>query len=213
MAIYNFFKTHDDFAIGLWLIEEEENFFYDNMTITPEEQIELQELSKRKKLEWLASRYLLHITLSNEDRYPCVKDLHGKPYLLGLDQYISLSHSRNFVATIFGKAPCGIDIQYHIDKISMIEKKFISQTEMEYIPEVNRLLYLHAFWSAKEAVYKAYGIKGTSLVNDLKIKPFEISIGGTTFMEVVLNKDNLMKKYHCYHSIFEDYTMVYAYEN
>ncbi len=212
LALQKFFKTTSDLSIGIWKIEEDESFFRKNLVLLQSEITELAELSSKKRVEWLASRYLLHVSLGQEDRFACVKDEHGKPYLQDFDQYISLSHSRNYVATIHGLLPCGIDIQYHIDKIGMIAKKFVSEDEKKFIPKDKELLYLHAIWGTKEAVYKAFGKKGTSLINNIHLDPFKIEEELPTAIWATLNIENTTKKYECKHEIFEDFTLVYVYE-
>jgi phosphopantetheinyl transferase len=212
LALQKFYKTKNDLSIGLWKIEENELFFKEQLHLSEIEEQELSELSQRKQIEWLASRYLLHLTLGKEDRYSCIKDDHGKPYLLGLNQYISLSHSRDYVATIFGNKPCGIDIQYYIDKITMISKKFVTNTEWSFINMEQKIAYLHAIWSVKESVYKAYGKKGTSLLNDILVHPFELDNNYKAEIYATLDKDGFQKKYKCEHNVFEDFTIVYAFE-
>lgn len=211
MPLHRFF-IRNDLHVGIWKIEEDQTFFYKNLKLSEVETEELQTLSARKKIEWLASRYLLHITLDKEDRYSCVKDEHGKPYLDGSGIYISLTHSKDYVATVFSDLPCGIDMQYHVDKIGMIAKKFVNAEEKGFIPAGKELHYLHALWSTKEAVYKTFGKKGVSLLNDMSTEPFSLNEDQITEINVTLQKDGIIKKYKCEHEIQNGYTLVWATE-
>jgi 4'-phosphopantetheinyl transferase len=211
LPLHRFFKR-DRLHIGIWKIEETDDFFYRQMVLSDAEKDEVASLSPRKKTEWLASRYLLHITLNKEDRYSCLKDEHGKPYLEGSGIFISLTHSRDYVATVFSDVPCGIDMQYHVDKIGMIAKKFVTPEEKSFIPTDKEILYLHALWSTKEAVYKTYGKKGVSLVQDIQTEPFSMHEEGITEIKITLQKNDVIKKYKCEHEIQNGYTLVWSWE-
>ena len=211
MALHQFFKDRHC-SIGIWNLEEDETFFFDNLELSEFEMNEIRELSTRKKLEWLASRYLLHITLNKEDRYSCLKDEHGKPFLVGSELFVSLTHSKDFVATVYADMPCGIDLQYHIDKIGMIAKKFVAERENNFIKKGEEIHYLHALWGVKESVYKAYGKKGVSLLNDILCEPFILNTGERSEISVTLRKNGINKKYECTHEIMDGYTLVWARE-
>ena len=47
-------------ALGIWRMEEDESFFMQQLDLQEVETIELAPLKGRRRLEWLASRYLLH---------------------------------------------------------------------------------------------------------------------------------------------------------
>jgi len=116
---------HQDIAergeIGLWEINEDLDFFQDHMQLYPAEEKEIESLSDRKKIEWLASRFLLHIMSGRSIRGACLKDEYGKPYLSGSRFHISMSHSRNMAAVIASPTRLGIDIQNHVEKIARIQ--------------------------------------------------------------------------------------------
>ena len=52
-------------SVGIWQIEEAEDYFLKDLHLYEEEKKELESLSYRKRIQWLSSRHLLHI-LTNE---------------------------------------------------------------------------------------------------------------------------------------------------
>jgi 4'-phosphopantetheinyl transferase len=204
--------SNDGSVFGLWRIAEDDSFFSEQLVLSKEENDEVGSLSTRKKTEWLASRFLLHTLIGDEDRYHLIKDIHGKPKLNETKLEISLSHSHDYVAAITSNCPCGIDIQYFVEKIDRISKKFVNQAEWAFIKIDQLLQYLHLIWSAKEAIYKAYGKKGTRLVEEIEIYPFEFENGNNFVFYGVVKKDTFIKEYKCVYIYHPDLIMVYANE-
>lgn len=197
---------------GLWRVEEDEDFFASNLHLFDSELEELSKLSSRKRIEWLASRYLLHDMLGENDRIPCLKDQYGKPHLKGSGYEMSLSHSRDFVAVSIHPRACGIDIQYPVMKISRIAKKYINQYEESYLNTVIDVNQLHIIWGAKESIYKAYGRKGVDFKNEIKIDPF-VMTGSSIHFSGFLQRETITKEYQCFACLVEDYFLVLAIES
>jgi 4'-phosphopantetheinyl transferase len=197
-------------VLGIWKVEEDDQFFENNLNLFAEEQHELSLLKGRKKTEWLSSRYLLHYLSNATDRHPCLKDMFGKPYLKNYSRFISLSHSSEYTAAIIADSPCGVDIQLIVPKISRIVSKFIREDEFTYIPESgDEILYYHAIWGAKEAMYKAYGKKGLDFKKDMKVSSFEIRNDKFCFAGQV-TKGDFKEKYIIHSQIFNSIIFVYA---
>ncbi|MFT5383434.1 MAG: 4'-phosphopantetheinyl transferase, partial [Saprospiraceae bacterium] len=97
--------------LGLWKIEEEEDFFMDKLTLLPLELDLINATKGHRKLEWLASRWLLHQMSGRDIRGACLKNEFGKPYLENSFFEISISHSRELVSVIAAPQAVGIDIQ------------------------------------------------------------------------------------------------------
>ncbi|HMS68791.1 MAG: 4'-phosphopantetheinyl transferase superfamily protein [Saprospiraceae bacterium] len=195
--------------LGVWRIEEEAIFFEQQLNLFETELEELMQLSERKRIEWLASRYLLHLLLGTEDRTPCLKDRYGKPHLMDTSLEISLSHSRDLVAVVFEEVPCGVDIQYLVNKIHRIGKKFVNEFEIEMTEGPQSLLNMHAIWGAKESIYKAHGRKGVDFKNEIRIDPFLFDANGFTF-DGLLQRETFSEEFSCHARLFEDFVLVYA---
>ncbi len=118
----------------------------------------LNQLSPRKKSEWLASRELLFRIAGLPSRVECLYDDFGKPYLKGIDKSISVSHSELWCSAMVSDKSCGVDIQIYTDTVRRISNRFLSENEMAAIERMNhKIHYLHVYWGAKECMYKAYG--------------------------------------------------------
>ena len=91
---------------------------------------------------------------------------NGKPYLVGSDLFISLSHSEEGVAAVVSETPVGIDIE----KIKPITDKLINyvcnENEKEYIESgEDREYRFFTVWTAKEAFFKKNGGSGVRAVD------------------------------------------------
>ncbi|MEO7174377.1 MAG: 4'-phosphopantetheinyl transferase superfamily protein [Saprospiraceae bacterium] len=158
----------DQTEIGIWKIEESAQWFEDNIVLYQSERAELESLSPRKQLEWLAARYLLHQMSGRAIRGACLKDNYGKPYLQESGFFISISHSHELTAIVASPKLCGIDIQIETDKLARIAQKFVSEGEADQVGMGgNSLESLHWIWGAKEAMYKAYGMRKLAFKQNL----------------------------------------------
>ena len=161
-------------VFAVWHIDESNAYFEERLRLNADEIEILKDFSERKHLEWLSSRYLLHIMTGSKSRTLCVKDEHGKPTLINSEYHISLSHSLNRIAVIASRHSVGIDIQKVVSKIGRISRKFCNEYELQLIPNEDKaeLLYYHIIWGAKECIYKSYGkrkvdFRGHMTISDL----------------------------------------------
>lgn len=200
--------------IGIWKIEEDENYFFERLDLHLSESAELAQIKGgRRRLEWLASRYLVHLMFSDEptwDRIPLLKDEFGKPHINDAEFYVSFSHSYDFVAVILGAMNVGIDIQKFVPKITALERKFMRPKESESLQPDTRLEHLHFYWGAKEALYKCYGRRKLDFKQHLLINPFNYQEKGKT--TGVVTKEAFYQKYEIYYLKTGNYFLVYALE-
>lgn len=157
-------------TFGLWQIVEDESFFRLDLPLSAEEETELaSHHNALRRLEWLAGRWLLHKLTDAPERLPLAKDVFSKPFFPeNLDMACSLSHSRGRVgALIFtqheAQRAVGCDIQVLTEKMRRIAPKFLRLEEaaaVEKQPSDSlQFEHLHLYWTAKESLYKAYGLK------------------------------------------------------
>jgi phosphopantetheinyl transferase len=97
---------------------------------------------------------------------------NGKP-VLSNGQFISITHSRYFVAIAVADKPIGIDLDFVQSKLKRVASKFIHQSEYSWVDfdDLHQLLYV---WTAKESIYKLIGQSGLSFRNDIEV--YEIDI-------------------------------------
>jgi phosphopantetheinyl transferase len=189
-----------DAAFGLWQITEGEDFFRADLPLSAVEEAELaQHRIPLRRLEWLAGRWLLHRLTGAPQRLPLAKDAFSKPFFPENQQLVcSLSHSHGTVgALVFEqKLPSnpndeqlttshwqptriGCDIQRLTEKMPRIAPKFLSDSEKSWLerrPEAEQFDLLHLFWTAKESLYKAYGLKELDFRKNISVE--NIAWGG-----------------------------------
>lgn len=210
-SVYSAYTIHDT-VCSVWKCTEAEDFFSGSLKLFAAEEEELSKLNSKKRYEWLASRFLLSRITAESGLNPCTKDEYGKPHLKGSPWMISLSHTEGYVACIRSLKSCGTDIQVITQKIEKISPKFISAAEESLIRDGQSLQHRHCIWSAKEAIYKAYGRKSLDFKDHIRIGPFEFRETGFSFSGCI-QKEDLIVNYTLFCRQIKNTILVYAIEN
>ncbi len=143
---------------GIWSISEEETALRNSILLFPREIIQLNAIrGEGRRREFLAARLLLHTMSGRGRRSELVKDDDGKPHLIDSPFHVSISHTHGYSAAIAHPRPCGVDIQAIVPRIRRLADRFVSPAEQSTLLPEHDLVQLHLIWSAKEAIYKAYG--------------------------------------------------------
>ena len=204
-------KIIDEQATTLlaWDIREEADFFEATLSLSPIYQQQIQTYSKKKKLEWLSTRFLLKYWNNSFSCEDLLKDEYGKPYLSTSAKYISISHSHSFACVIISDQVVGVDIQKLHGNIGKIAHKFIGESEQAFIDSGHKLSHMHIIWGAKESMYKGYGKKELRFKENMCVLPYQIGSGTTKFKGNV-TKDNILENYNLKTRSIDDYILVYA---
>ncbi len=169
-------------AFGVWHIVEEEDFFCRRLALTAAEAADLAQYKGLRRLEWLAVRYLLHLLTGNGRRWPLGKDAFAKPFFLNENGlYCSLSHSKGLVGALLSDVPGGCDLQVLTEKMLHLAPRFLHEDEGLFISTFAADIQLdlqHIFWTAKESLYKAYGLRALDFRQHLRVEPFDW-VGGS----------------------------------
>ncbi len=200
---------HPDFEgeIQIWQITEPDEYFLERLELTPAEEAELKPLKARRRTEWLASRLLIKNMLPGS-QLECLKDRHGKPTLQVDPHFISISHSHDLVAVIVSRYVVGLDIQFLVEKITRIAHRVVSETELEHCDEDNYIKWLHVEWGAKEAMYKAYGLRSIDFRKQMILDPFTVREEGNVMGHMPLETHELV--FDLYYEFIEDLCVVYC---
>ncbi|MGB1241560.1 MAG: 4'-phosphopantetheinyl transferase family protein [Chitinophagales bacterium] len=160
MPLYKTIHTPQDATIGIWRIEEEEDYLKQRLHPNIWQRDKYQNITSiRRQKEWLAVRVLIRELLPKNEVMDIRYDEFGKPSLNQNTRYISITHSKDFAAVILHHhKELGIDIEPIHPKILRLRHKFISEKEALQI-EGDDVFKLTLFWSAKETLYKLYGKK------------------------------------------------------
>jgi 4'-phosphopantetheinyl transferase len=164
-------------TFGAWQAAETEAYFRCDFPLSGRESNEITELQGRRRMEWLAGRWLLHRLSGVEERLALDKDLHSKPYFPDRPNlHCSLSHSQGIIAAMLSDTPCGCDIQVMVGKLARIATKFLHPDEaafLQTLPTAQYLVVLHLIWSVKESLYKAYGLKQLEFKEHIRMDTFD----------------------------------------
>ncbi len=183
---------------------------FESNTFINEEKEELEKIKNPQyKAQWISARLLASDCKSyiNSQTLNINKKLSGKPYILGSEFHISLSHNPKMAAVMFSKTECGIDIEQLRPKILRIQDKFLSEEERKrYFGNIELLTLI---WSAKESIYKALEISGLIFKEEINCKLDTIYEKGNFFASVhPKNQPSIEMKIH--YQILEDQILTYC---
>jgi 4'-phosphopantetheinyl transferase len=199
---------------GIWEIKEEEDWFFNQWQLSPEENHHFNKLKGRKRLEYVSARHLVHLLTGLDHRNPIHTDLTGKPiFLWDPTLHLSISHSHQYAAAILSKtSKVGIDIQLIVPQMRKVAKRVFSSTELSFASSENELEMLHILWGIKEAVYKAFGLGGIDFKNQISVHSFIYQYPKGSF-KAGLTKENQTITYSgIYQFLPEGYVSVYLNE-
>lgn len=159
MPLFYQHNINEHTKLGVWRIEETENFFLEHVPLQREI------THPHKRLQHLAGRYLLRLLFPNFPYHLIEIASTRKPYLPNELYHFSISHCGNYAAAIVSKTSrSGIDIEIPTAKVGRIMHKFLHPSEKERVAVIQStsstddyLRTLTLLWSAKEAVFKWYG--------------------------------------------------------
>ncbi len=196
--------------MGIWDIQEEEAWFRGRLRLAAAERSQLDRIKGRKRrLEWLAARQLVHRMSGRRHRGAFIKDEYGKPHLAGSDWHIAISHSHELAAAIAAPRSVGIDIQFIVAKIDRLTARFMRPEEQASLQSESRLAHLHVYWGAKESLYKAYGRRELDFCRHIRVQPFTFQPGGGT-TQGCISKNGEVLPYQLWYRLMGSYVLVYA---
>ncbi len=198
----------DGTRMVLWRITESAEFFEEQLHVNHEEKEFIKDLIPKRKKEWMSSRYLIQDILGIEMKAKLKKDPYGKPFLAQEKTQISISHSHDLAALIYSEKIVGIDVQLELNRITRIAKKFVNDSEEQYIDVENVVPYYHVIWGAKESMYKAYGRKNVDFKKDMKVHSFKWN-GKKVKMSGQLEKDKIYN-FEIHAEKIENYYLIYV---
>jgi 4'-phosphopantetheinyl transferase len=174
MPIISLQKTNENIHLAVWEISETHDELMAMLSSEILTDAELAEISHPlKQVEFFASRLCIQYLANNLNiKYLGVKkDENGKPFLVGSDWQMSLTHTSKYIAIVMhASKSLGIDMEKPTEKLRRISHKFL--TENEAADANNDLEKLCIYWSAKEVLYKLYGKRKVIFNEHLYVFPF-----------------------------------------
>ncbi len=161
-------QINEDTRIGVWKIEETEDFFKRNV---PQHRAVTH---PHKRLQHLAGRFLLQFMFPDFP-YELIQIADTrKPYLPGEQYHFSISHCGDYAAAIVSRTGrVGIDIEIPVQKIAAIRDKFLSNDEKQVFQvKDGDFDTMTLLWSCKEAVFKWYGDGRVDFKGNILLKEY-----------------------------------------
>jgi 4'-phosphopantetheinyl transferase family protein len=140
------------------------------LTLSQREQERLTTLhSEKKQREFLAIRHLLQQAQLPTTALSYTPE--GKPLLEG--QYISITHSYDFVMIALSPRPVGIDIERCTPRILCLAPRFTPWQAPLDMDEPTQIQAYTQLWTIKEALYKIADQPSVRFYEDLQVLHFE----------------------------------------
>ncbi len=197
-----------DGVVALMEIDRLDDFYLSHLDLTDGDNRELGLIQySKRRLQWLASRYLLKTTSNQNRTLYLQKSEHGKPSFTNHNAHFSISHSREYVALIYSESQkVAIDIEVIQPKIQAIRSKFIHPNDYEQGEDI---LNLTIIWSAKETIYKYFD---TRAIYSFKKHIAIIARNGNSLKaEVEINNEFI--QFELSYKVFEKIVMVWIVRN
>ena len=158
--------------IGVWQITETEEELRELASLPSDEEEEISFIgSESLRKQRLAVRALL-CELFGEKVYLSHHD-NGKPYLENSVTNISITHTAKYVAVILNdNDDVGIDIESMARDFSAVEKKALSEEEIDDLDDEKRNEQLAIYWCAKEAIFKLISAYHVDFAEQIEIERF-----------------------------------------
>ena len=210
MALYLKKELEDSkTTIAVWQITETEEQLKE-MSSTPTDEMEEISFIKSESLrkQRLAVRALLNelfvekVFLSHHD--------NGKPYLENQVTNISITHTEKYVAVILNDTEdVGIDIESMDRDFSAVEKKALSEDEIEDLDDDRRNEQLAMYWCAKEAVFKRLSHYNVDFAEQIEVERFRMR-GEGELEATFIHKDGYEEEFELEYITFDRHLLVWV---
>ena len=204
-------KDLDDDAhsrLGVWHITESEAELKALSSIPSDELEEISFIkSESLRKQKLAVRALLD-AMFEEKVYLSHHD-NGKPYIENNATNISITHTEKYVAVILNDLDdVGIDCESLDRDFSAVEKKALSDEDIEDLDDDHRNEQLAIYWCAKEAVYKKMSQYKVDFAEQIEIDAFRLK-GEGELEATFINKDGFEEEFDLEYMTFDRHVLVW----
>ena len=203
-------KTLDNKTeIAVWQITESEEELKGLSSIPGDE---LEEISlirnESQRKQKLAVRALLNIVF--EEKVYLSHHDNGKPFLENCITNISITHTEKYVAIIINdEEDLGIDIESLDRDFSVVEKKALSEEEIEDLDNYRRNEQLAIYWCAKEAILKRMSQNRVDFAEQIEVEDFNIK-GEGELDATFTHKDGHEEDFELGYMIFDRHVLVWV---
>ena len=209
MGLYLKKELDNEAVIAVWQVTETEEELIE-LSSTPSDEMEEISFIRSESLrkQRLAVRALLN-TLFDEKVYLSHHD-NGKPYLENNPVNISITHTEKYVAVILHEEEnVGIDIESLDRDFSAVEKKALSEDEIDDLEDEKRNEQLAIYWCAKEAIYKKLSQYKVDFAEQIEIDDFRLR-GEGELDATFTDKDGYEEELHLEYITFDRHVLVWV---
>ena len=126
MPLFYQHNINDSAKLAVWHITENEDFFLKKVSVRKEV------LHPHKRLQHLAGRYLLQLLHPDFPFHLIEIAASKKPLLSNGKLHFSISHCKDFAATIVSENKAvGIDVELITPKIELVKERFLRASELD----------------------------------------------------------------------------------
>ena len=203
-------KTLENKAeISVWQITETEEELM-KISSVPSDEMEEIALLKNESLrkQRLAVRALLN-EIFDEKVYLGHHD-NGKPFLENCITNISITHTDKYVAIItHEEEDLGIDIESLDRDFSAVEKKVLSEEEIEDLDDDRKNEQLAIYWCAKEAIFKRMSQSRVDFAEQIEVEKFTPK-GEGELEATFIHKDGHEEEFELGYITFDRHVLVWV---
>lgn len=200
--------TDNDAIMGVWQMTESLQVLEEQYEVPDKErQTYTAFRNDRRRKEWLTVRILLR-EIAGPDVHIAYQP-SGKPFLIGSDLFISITHTIGYVGIRLGKQPVALDMEYMSRRVVSLIPRFVSPEEMQYVDPDNEVQTALIIWSAKETLYKRFDFTDIEFDQHLAVRDLHVtqpagSFGGS------ITKDGFHAEVTLHYSLDDDLITVFC---
>jgi len=211
MALYLIKDLDDDYhsRLGVWKVTETESELR-SLTSIPSDELEEISYIKNESLrrQKLAVRALLDVLF--EDKVYLSHHDNGKPYIENSATNISITHTDKYVAVLLNDTEeVGIDCESLDRDFSAVEKKALSEDEIDDLDDDRRNEQLAIYWCAKEAVYKKMSQYNVDFAEQIEVDEFNLR-GKGELEASFIHKDGYEEDVNLRYMTFDRHVLVWV---
>ena len=209
MGLYLKKKLDNEAEIGVWQVTETEEELKE-LSSTPSDEMEEISFIRSESLrkQRLAVRALLN-TMFDDKVYLSHHD-NGKPYLENNPINISITHTEKYVAVILHEEnDCGIDVESLDRDFSAVEKKALSEDEIEDLEDEKRNEQLAIYWCAKEAIFKLLSRYNVNFAEQIEVERFRVR-GEGELEATFIDKNDDEEEFDLEYMTFDRHVLVWV---
>ena len=208
MALYLRKKLENKAEIAVWQVTETEEELM-NLVSVPNDELEEISLfrSESQRRQKLAVRALIN-EMFEEKMYLNHHD-NGKPYLENCVTNSSITHTEKYVAIIIhDEEEVGIDVESLDRDFSAVEKKALSEDEIDDLDDEKKNEQLAIYWCAKEAIYKRMSQNRVDFAEQIEVEKFNLRKEGE-LEATFIHKDEYEEDFELEYLIFDRHVLVW----